>query len=302
MKSYQRLGMILIGALCASCVAAPFVWSALQGLRSLSPQLSGALDFPFDRVMRRVVLVAAVLFFVGARKKLEIVSLASMGLRRAPGWGTLLVRGWLLGICSLALMLVLMIPSGSRVVICSFSGPGELVAALLMAFLSGVVVAFIEEPIFRGFVLQSLLRSMRAVAAVVVMSLFFAVLHFFNASDMPSPRGFDPLIGFKAIAYFFQPLRHPAAVMPGFIGLFLVGVVLAYAYLRTGSLYPGIGIHAGWVLGIKAESLFLDRAKNVAPWFFGDGRVVTGIFGWLMLCLMVVAVRYSFPRRRSNAG
>ncbi|MCX6355758.1 MAG: CPBP family intramembrane metalloprotease [Candidatus Aureabacteria bacterium] len=300
MKSYQRLGLVLFASLLLSCVAAPFVWQALQGLRTLSPALRRALDFPFDRVMRRIVLVAAVLLFYGFRKRLDIVSLASMGLRRSPGWRSLLARAWTLGVASLALMLLLMLPFGSRRVSISFTNCGELALGLCVAFLSGCVVAFIEEPIFRGFILQSLLKDLRRVSAVAVMSLFFAIVHFFNASDMPSPAGFDLFIGFKALAYFFQPLLTPSEVIPGFVGLFLMGVVLACAYLWTGSLYPAIGLHAGWVFGIKAESLFLDRASRVAPWFFGDGRVVTGVFGWLMLFLMLLIVRVYIRRTPSR--
>ncbi|MCX6356287.1 MAG: CPBP family intramembrane metalloprotease [Candidatus Aureabacteria bacterium] len=298
MKSYQRLGLLLIASLILSCVAAPFVWCALQGLRGTASFLHRALDFPFDRVMRRVVLVATVLIFYVARKRLQIMSLASMGLQD-KNWRSLLGRGWLLGSGSLALMLLIMLRFGGRMVTISFEGASELINGLCMAFIASAVVAFIEEPIFRGFILQSLLRNLRRFPAVAAMSLFFAIVHFFNASDMPSPRGFDPLIGFKAIGYFFQPLLSPGEVIPGFIGLFLVGVVLAYAYLWSGSLYLPIGLHAGWVFCIKAESLFFDRVKGIAPWFFGDGRVVTGIFGWLMLLAMLGIVRLSTQRRNT---
>jgi len=300
MKSYQRLGLVFFASLLLSCVAAPFIWQALQGLRTLSPAVDRALDFPFDRVMRRIVLVAAVLLFYCFRRKLDIVSLASMGLRRSPGWRSLLARSWILGSASLALMLLLMLPFGARLVSISFTNFGGLALGLCAAFLTGGVVAFIEEPIFRGFILQSLLKDLRRGGAVVVASLFFAIVHFFNASEMPSPTGFDLFIGFKALAYFFQPLLTPSGVIPGFIGLFLVGMVLACAYLWTGSLYPAIGLHAGWVFGIKAESLFLNRAGGVARWFFGDGRVVTGVFGWLMLLLMLLIVRVYIRRTPSH--
>jgi membrane protease YdiL (CAAX protease family) len=291
MKSYQRLGLIIFASLFLSCLFSPLVYFLIQLLQGISPAVRDALDYPFDRVMRRVVLVVTVLLFYAARKKLDIVSLASIGMRRGAGWGSLLRRGWVLGVCSLSLMLCVMALFGSRRLDISFSGPGDLARHLLAAFISGAVVGLIEEPFFRGFILQSLFKDMRRYTAVVVMSLFFAIVHFFNASDMPVLHGFHPLLGFKALVYFFQPLLSPAEVLPGFIGLFLVGIVLAYAYVRTGSLYLSIGLHAGWVFGIKAESLFFDRINSVAPWFFGDGRVVTGVFGWIMLLLMLVIVR-----------
>ncbi|MCX6338379.1 MAG: CPBP family intramembrane metalloprotease [Candidatus Aureabacteria bacterium] len=296
MKSYQRLGLIILISLLLSCLISPVADFVLQFLRGLSPGMHRALDFPFDRVMRRVVLVVTILLFYIARAKLEIVSLASIGMRREPGWRSLLGRGWILGTCSLALMLFIMVLFGSRRPETSFSGAWDLARQLVIAFLAGAVVGFIEEPFFRGFILQSLFKNLRRSTAVVSMSLFFAIVHFFNASDMPASHGSHPLLGFKALAYFFQPLLSPSEVIPGFIGLFLVSIVLTYAYLRTGSLYLSIGLHAGWVFGIKAESLFFDRMNHFAPWFFGDGRVVTGVFGWIMLLLMLLVVRCFIPR------
>jgi len=297
MKAYQRLVLILVVSILLSCLISPVIYVLIQFLRGLSPGMQRALDFPFDRVMRRVVLVVTILLFYRERAKLEIMSLASIGMRRGPGWRSLLGRGWILGTCSLALMLFVMLLFGSRRPEASFSGSWDLTRQLVIAFIAGAVVGFIEEPFFRGFILQSLFKDMRRSTAVVAMSLFFAIVHFFNASDMPAPHGFHPLLGFKALAYFFQPLLSPSEVIPGFIGLFLVSIVLAYAYLRTGSLYLSIGLHAGWVFGIKAETLFLDRMNHVAPWFFGDGRVVTGVFGWIMLLLMLAAVRCFIPHK-----
>jgi membrane protease YdiL (CAAX protease family) len=296
MKIYQRLGLIILLSLLLSCLLSPLAWLVLQSARNISPVLQRALDYPFYRVMDRVVLVVTVLLLYRNRSKLEIVSLASMGLKRSSGWCSLLWRGWLLGACSLTLMVLTMVPYGARKLDISFTGVRELAAGLCMAFITGAVVGFIEEVFFRGFILQSLLRNLRRWAAVIAMSLFFAIVHFFKAPDMPVRRGFDPLAGFKAVAYYLQPLLHPTEVLPAFVGLFLVGVVLACAYLWSGSLYLSIGLHAGWVFGIKAEDLFLDRQNVVVPWFFGDGYVVTGVFGWFMLLLMLAIVRCCVPR------
>jgi membrane protease YdiL (CAAX protease family) len=126
---------------------------------------------------------------------------------------------------------------------------------------------------------------------------FFAIVHFFKVEVMFEPSGFAPLAGFKVLAYFFQPLLNPIQIMPGFVGLFLAGVVLSYAYIWSDSLYMSIGIHAGLIFAIKGESVFLDRLGIVAPWFFGDGNVVTGVFGWIMLLCVLVILRYINPQK-----
>jgi membrane protease YdiL (CAAX protease family) len=296
MKSYQRLMIIILASLLISCVLCPPVFYLIQYLRSLSTGLQNALDFPFDRVMRRVILVVSILVLYRERKRLDIKSLASMGLARRRGWKSLLIRGWILGFCSLAIMLLVMMMIGSRFVECDFSGPWDFIFQLAHAFLTGAVVALIEEVFFRGFILQSLLKDLRAGVAVFWTSVFFAIVHFFNAADLPNPGWLAPFYGFKAVAYFFQPLRTPSEWIPGFIGLFLVGVVLAYACLWTRSLYLAIGLHAGWVFTIKAEGIFLVRLKSFYPWFFGGGEIVTGVFGWIMLLFMLAILRYFIPR------
>ncbi|MDD5556497.1 MAG: CPBP family glutamic-type intramembrane protease [bacterium] len=291
MKPHRRLAIVILAAGLLACLASPAVWYAMQRLREIfSPGLDHALRYPFYRVMNRVVLVSAILLLYLNRRGLNLVSLAAMGLRRPPGRASLLWRGWLLGALSLALMVLVMVPFGARIVDIGFAGARGLAGGLATALVSGLAVGVIEELFFRGFILQALLGGLRRAPAVIVTSLFFAVVHFFKANAMPRPAAFDPTAGFRALAYYLQPLLTPAAVIPGFVGLFLVGVVLAVAVLRTGSLHLAIGLHAGWVFGIKAEGLFLDRVDAVVPWFFGDGYVVTGVFGWLMLLLMLPVV------------
>ncbi len=297
-KSYQRLGLIILGSLTLSCILSPIIYSLLQYLRGLSPNLDSMLDFPFYRVMNRVVLVMSLLMLYLERKRLEIRSLTSMGLKRKPDWRRVLWRGWLLGVCSLSLMVLIMLFLGARRVETDFTGPLNLCYELVKIFLTGAVVALIEEVFFRGFILQSLIKDMRRWPAIFSTSIFFAIVHFFHARTMPDPTGFDPLSGFMALGYFFQPLLDPIQVMPGFVGLFLVGVVLAYAYLWSGSLYMPIGLHAGWVFAVKGEGLFLYQIEDVVPWFFGDGRVVTGVFGWLMLLVMLTTLRKFIPQKQ----
>jgi membrane protease YdiL (CAAX protease family) len=196
-------------------------------------------------------------------------------------------------------MIFVMVLLGSRRTEIGYESGGELIYELVKIFITGIVVAVIEEIFFRGFILQSLLRDLGRGTAVFWTSFFFAIVHFFKAPDMPETSGFNALIGFQSLFYFFQPLLSPTEVIPGFIGLFLVGTVLAYARLWTGSLYIAIGLHAGWVFVIKAEGLFLDRLNVVAPWFFGDGWVVTGIFGWIM-ALVILAILYVQVGRRPD--
>jgi uncharacterized protein len=88
---------------------------------------------------------------------------------------------------------------------------------LLLAVLAAVVLAPIaEELLFRGLLHRSLRRRLPLVQATTLSSILFAVVHVDVA------------------------LSQPIAL----VGLTLVGVILAIAYERTGSLLVPIVIHA----------------------------------------------------------
>lgn len=88
---------------------------------------------------------------------------------------------------------------------------------LALAVMAAVVLAPVaEELLFRGLLHRSLRRRSRIVPATAVSSVLFAVVHVDVA--------------------FSQPLA--------LVGLTLVGVILAIAYERTGSLLVPIMIHA----------------------------------------------------------
>lgn len=79
-----------------------------------------------------------------------------------------------------------------------------------------VLMAVVAAPLFeeflcRGVVLESLRSRYGVVAAWLVSSIFFAVIHF-----------------------------HPAMV----VNAFIIGLILAYIYIRSSSLFPGIILHA----------------------------------------------------------
>lgn len=75
-----------------------------------------------------------------------------------------------------------------------------------------ILAPFVEELVFRGAVLRSLLGSMKPVWAVTLSALFFALVH-------------------------GNPAQMPHA--------FIIGLLLGWMYWRTGSILPGIALH--WV-------------------------------------------------------
>jgi membrane protease YdiL (CAAX protease family) len=91
--------------------------------------------------------------------------------------------------------------------------------ALILTFISLVVLPpLVEEFIMRGFLFSSLLKRFKFVVAAIVTSVLFAVAHLQFGSG--------------------APLLWVAA-----IDTFVLSLVLCYMRYKTGSLWPGIGLH-----------------------------------------------------------
>jgi len=80
------------------------------------------------------------------------------------------------------------------------------------------LAALAEEAVFRGYAFQVLTRVAGPVAAVVVSSVLFALAH-----------GANPSVGVFAL-----------------VNIFLAGILLGIAYLRTLSLWFATALHMGW--------------------------------------------------------
>src|SRR5690606_8411196 len=99
----------------------------------------------------------------------------------------------------------------------------------------------------------------------------------------------------EIFAYFFSQFADPYFLLAEFAVLFANGIVLGYTRMATNSLWLGIGLHAGWVFGVKVLSPLTQRTferAEMMPWLGDTLRVgamsclvvtVTGIGLWLWL-------------------
>jgi len=181
---------------------------------------------------------------------------------RALGWA--LHRGWLrdalfgllVGGASIGLAALAGVVLGAY----RFALPEAFGAAVARTlFTSGFIFllgAAAEEMLFRGYPLQTLMRSWPLWAALVPVSVPFAVVHLWNPNVAP---------GFT------------------FLNTVLAGVWLGVAYWRTRSLWFAFGVHAGWnwvqgaVLGSPVSGITqlapapLLRFADSGPSWLGGG-------------------------------
>ncbi|MCR4320858.1 MAG: CPBP family intramembrane metalloprotease [Candidatus Brocadiaceae bacterium] len=249
-------------------------------------------SYDFGKVMRRIIMGVAILVIFLFRKPLMINSLSTIGIKHTSGWWKHLQMGFFLSTGMFILYTAFLFITGAKILQVDAKSPGDLFFQLFKILLIAGLVGCIEEILFRGFIFQSFLRDMHAVSAVCASSLFFSFMHFFKVKLLVSP-GFQPFIGFEVIYQSFANLLlNFTTIFPTLFGIFLVGVVLSYACLRTNSLYFAIGLHAGWVFIIKTNMLFFDHVGKNSKWLYGDSKVVTGVLGWGLLIVTLFLVRF----------
>ena len=179
---------------------------------------------------------------------------------------------------------------------------GKFLAGVLIP---GVAASLAEETLFRGILLGIWLKSARPLSACVGTSLFFAFVHFLEPPPGSLVNPASPLAGFELLGKILFHFTEPRFFVTDFATLFLVGMILAWARIRTRSLWFSIGLHSGWVMAFKScNLLYTDVAVHpLRPWGVGD-NIRSGLLPLLMLGLTAVICHYVlryFERQRPIA-
>lgn len=298
MKSYQRLLIFVLLVLALTALVSPWAataWDLISGATAATPD-----RVPFPRFFNRFFMICGIILFFVCRPLLKIESPAQLGL--APR--TRAVRDVAIGLClALGSMLLLgFVMSVAKVYEPFFRlSFGEAVADYVNAILAGFTVGFLEEIFFRGIIFRGLLEDWKPLPAFVGANLFYSALHFIKPGQEYFLSGNDPWAGFRHLIYTFAPFLAPAEIAPGMIGLLLIGIVLSYAFFRTGTLYLAIGLHAGWIISIKTARVFGDYQRENLGWLFGstDPKIVSGVVTWIGIFLVGLAVHW-ITRKRSR--
>ncbi|HEY7320284.1 MAG TPA: CPBP family intramembrane glutamic endopeptidase [Candidatus Binatia bacterium] len=294
MKSYQRLLIFVLLVLALTALVSPWAataWNFISG--------TAASDgVPFPRFFNRFFMISGIILFFAYRPLLKVESAAQLGLAPRRRAASDLTVGLCIALAStLALGIVM---SVAKIYEPFFRlSLSESAAQCAKAILTGFTVGFLEEIFFRGIIFRGLLEDLKPLPAFLAANLFYAGLHFVKPGEEYFLSGIDPWAGFRHLLSTFAPFLEPAEIAPGIIGLLLIGIVLSYAYLRTGTLYLSIGLHAGWVISIKTVRVFGDYRTENLGWLFGssDPKFVSGVATWAAIILVWLAVHWITQHR-----
>ena len=218
LRSVWRLAAFGVAFLAVS--TAVFMLTDLAGKLLLPRGASTFLldGWPWFVIQSVLIFVPAAVIGWGCAAALEDLPWRSLGWTLHGGWLRDALLGTLLGgvgICLAALVGVA--AGGYSFAVADLSG--GVAKTLVGSFVIFLLGAAAEETLFRGYPLQTLMRSWPLWVAVLPVSAPFALVHLLNPN-----------------------------VAPGFtlLNTALAGVWLCVAYWRTRSLWFALGLHFGW--------------------------------------------------------
>ena len=231
--------------------------------------LSNKIDYQFPEIPtidQKLILISSLyplaLLIIELITRWEGLSWATIGWQWQLkgilflGWGILIALGSLIIIFAVefACGLITWHPENSR----------KLLSSILPVFCLGLGISFVEESIFRGFLINELILEFPYWLGAIASSIIFALLHL---------------------------VWERKQTIPQLPGLWLMGMVLVLGrVVAGGNIGLAWGLHTGWILGLtcidSAELISYNTDKR--NWLTGiDYQPLAGLFG--ILCLLLVS-------------
>jgi membrane protease YdiL (CAAX protease family) len=276
-RAWLRLALFYIAGLGVPAALMPALAALLRafGVEIIHPALGISGISPWVLAgAGLVILVPVVAVTLAARRWLDRrPPPSSLGLRGRDAPRDLGL-GFVGGVAFIGVTCAAILATGGAEFRYALSAPGDAVRLLGPLALFGVFAAA-EEFYLRGYPVKVLDESWGRVAAVLLTSVVFSLMHLFNPG---------------------------AGVLP-LVNVALAGVILALVYLRSGSLWVAVGFHWGWnfgegplfgfnVSGLTAGPTLFEAAPKGAAWLSGgafgpEGSVLLTITSAILIILLL---------------
>lgn len=200
-----------------------------------------------------------------ALKLLDEKKFPEVGLISPRRGGRDLLSGLVLGAVLMTLIFAILLISGQVTLVNSLSTP-EFSRFLWSGLLLYVVVGFAEEIFFRGYCMNALQQMGRTRTTVIISALLFSLAHGANV--------------------------HVSVL--SLVNIFIVGLLFAFMFVKTGNLWMPIGFHIAWnyfqgnvfgfpVSGMAPHGIYNIKSMESALWTGGAFGPEGGLLGTILL-------------------
>ena len=195
---------------------------------------------------------------------------------RNPGWFTTPRTKWQVAgygmILGLGMMLVLeWLACLYDVRFWNLSYQGFPLATRIVSYaLSGIVVAVLEETLVRGILLPVFTRYWGFALATLLSSALFSAAHFLLESNATIEAGLGWSGGWQLCQDMLAQFGHGPDFAVEFLTLTLMGILLCLLFRWQGSIWLGVGLHAGWVWGMRINSIVADNNNAASSTWLGS--------------------------------
>ena len=286
MRPLRALVIYIAVVFIGGALLAPWLYRLAHSFEHLTPQIANA---PFHRFLDRSFLIFALAGLWPVLRSLGVTSCRDIGIVPPYGQSKKLLGGLLLGFFSLAAVAGIAIGFGGRGMVQDLLAH-KVVEIVFGAIGTAVVVATLEEILFRGGIFGGLRRVLYWPFALLISSLIYALVHFLQSAESGGPIGWSS--GLALLPRVLGGFADFHTLVPGFFSLTLAGVLLGLAYQRTGNLYFSIGVHAGWIFCLQIYGQLTVQAPQTATWFWGTGKMTDGWLAFFALAATLVVFKF----------
>jgi membrane protease YdiL (CAAX protease family) len=282
MRPVRVVSVYFLVVFMGGALLAPWIYHLVHVTSSLVPSLQGLASKPFPRYVNRCFLILGLAGLLPVLRAVDLQSWRAIGLPHRPKAFPQIAWGFLLGLGSLACVVMLALASGARHWAPAHNA-WSVASYLAKSGLTALLVAPLEEIFFRGALFGALRKTFHWTMALVLSSAVYALLHFLERPESPGQVAWSS--GLAVLLGMLGGFADAGKFIPAFFNLTLVGMILGLGYQRLGSLHFSIGLHAGWIFWLKSYSFLTEGSAGNAVWLFGTGRLIDG---WLVCGILAL--------------
>jgi len=261
--------------------------------------LDPVLDLAFRKYLTYATLISGLIISGIYLQLYNLLSLKAFGFSVKPFKFFKGIRnGFIYGLGIMLFIEVLLLSLGIHELDSTRNYTFDTVSLLIIkAVVVGLLIALIEESIFRGALFTGLYKQTGAVIATFFSSLLYATVHFIRYRDLPADTDIGWFTGLTMMPETIYRFRY-WSIWDYFLTLFIFGVLLALLRLKHKSIAACIGVHAGIVMLIKISDYVTNRTHNSNFDYLVSQYNST--FGWISFIVIFLFTLFYFVKLQKN--